>query len=315
MNGIINFHKPPGITSHDGVNLLRRLTGIKRIGHTGTLDPMASGVLPLCIGNAARIVEYLADDDKKYVCELRLGFRSDTLDIWGNVLNTDWDNWNSLSHNSVSEVINSFIGKQEQIPPAYSAIKVNGRKLYEYAREGTPVTVPPRLVEIFNIRIIAIDLETRSISLEISCSKGTYIRSLCDSIGDRLGCGAVMSGLRRTASGSFRIENALTVEELSNAFSDKANPPMHLLSATDVPLMNFPKVDLDIAETHAFINGVKLNLEGSKMPEGLYRVYGELSLYDRQQMKEQTIFLGVGYVNADILSAKKVLYKSEKLDK
>ena len=307
INGIINFHKPPGMTSHDGVNLLRRLTGIKKIGHTGTLDPMASGVLPLCIGRATRIVEYLAEDDKTYLCEFKLGLKSDTLDIWGDVKETDWDNWNTLSADLVGNTVSSFVGNQTQIPPAYSAVKINGRKLYEYARAGKPVSAPPRTIAIHNISIKQIDMATRLITMEVACSKGTYIRSLCGGIGDKLGCGAVMSGLVRTASGMFSIENSLTVEELTNAFTDGTNPPLQMLTATDAPLKNFPAVVLDGADINRFTNGVKVEIKQLDMPDGLCRVYaGEDSRIDRQS-NERGAFLGIGRFNAGVLSAKKVL--------
>ncbi|MDR3295836.1 MAG: tRNA pseudouridine(55) synthase TruB, partial [Clostridiales Family XIII bacterium] len=207
--GLLNFLKPSGMTSHDAVSFLRRLTGVKRIGHMGTLDPMAAGVLPLCIGRATRIAEYLVFDTKEYRCEMRLGLKTDTLDIWGT---TVWEaepcHLLHLDEARIREQANVFTGEQMQTPPAYSAIKISGKKLYEYAREGQPVQVPARKIDIKSITVYEVDLEERRLVFDVVCSKGTYIRSLCHDMGEALGCGAVMSHLIRTRSGCFQISDA-----------------------------------------------------------------------------------------------------------
>lgn len=219
-DGIININKPQGYTSHDCVNVIRSLTGVKRIGHTGTLDPMASGVLPVCIGSAARITEYLDLDFKKYRCELLLGVETDTLDVWGQVLSDKTDvaktliSSGKITEDTIGQIFSQFMGEISQIPPKYSALKVNGKKLYEYARAGQEIEIKSRRVYIKDITLLSLQLSECKISFEVTCSKGTYIRSICRDIGEMLGCGATMSGLERTASGEFDIENAVPLEDL-----------------------------------------------------------------------------------------------------
>jgi tRNA pseudouridine55 synthase len=252
-DGIINLLKPAGMTSHDCVQMLRRLTGIKRIGHTGTLDPMAVGVLPLCIGSAARITEYLDLDCKKYRCEMQLGLETDTQDIWGRVVS---DNRNGLDFNieKISEVLNSFRGLISQRPPAYSAVRVNGKRLYEYARQGEKIEIKPRLVNIKNITVIHMDPDKKRVLFDVECSKGTYIRTICHDAGRILGCGAAMSCLIRTASGAFTLDNAVTVEELR-----EGNWERHLLE-TDFPLVHFGSVTVNKERGKWFTNGGMLRL-------------------------------------------------------
>ncbi|QIB69047.1 tRNA pseudouridine(55) synthase TruB [Aminipila butyrica] len=218
--GIINVNKPKGYTSHDCVNVVRSLTGIKRVGHTGTLDPMAEGVLPVCIGSAARIMEYLDMDLKTYTCQVLLGLETDTLDIWGQTVSEDIKGTEALigegkiSEVAVRQVLEKFKGVISQIPPKYSALKVKGKKLYEYARAGEVVEISSRRVYIKNIQLVDITLSERSFTFEVTCSKGTYVRSMCRDIGQALGCKAVMSGLVRTASGAFNLEQAVTMDQL-----------------------------------------------------------------------------------------------------
>lgn len=210
--GIINIKKPKGYTSHDCVNVVRSLSGIKRVGHTGTLDPMAEGVLPVCIGSAARIAEYLDLDFKTYRCEAIFGLSTDTLDVWGEVVedNTEYAEklivTGEITCEKIQEVLEKFKGLIEQIPPKYSAIKVNGKKLYEYARLGEDVQIATRKVYIKDIVLKNFQQENRIFEFEVVCSKGTYIRSICRDIGDSFGCGASMSSLIRTQSGRFSIE-------------------------------------------------------------------------------------------------------------
>lgn len=252
-DGIINLLKPAGMTSHDAVQMLRRLTGVKRIGHTGTLDPMAVGVLPLCIGSAARITEYLDLDYKKYRCEMQLGLETDTQDIWGTVIQ---DNRGTFDFDSekIKEVLYSFSGLISQYPPGYSAVRVNGKRLYEYARKGETVEIKPRLVDIKSITAIRMDPEKNRVTFDVECSKGTYIRTICHDTGKILGCGAVMSFLIRTASGAFTLENTATIEELA-----EGNSEQYLLEP-DFPLVHFGKAIVNAERGKWFVNGGHLRM-------------------------------------------------------
>ncbi len=209
-SGLLILDKPEGITSHDAVYKIRRLFGTKRVGHTGTLDPLATGVLVMLIGRAAKAAEYLVCDSKEYVATLRLGLTTDTEDITGHVLSQN-DSLPTLE--ALREAVASFEGEGEQIPPMYSALKVGGKKLCDLAREGKTVERAARPITVHSISVQPTELESDCI-LSVACSSGTYIRTLCADIGARLGCGGVMTTLRRTSAGGFRIENALTLEAL-----------------------------------------------------------------------------------------------------
>ncbi len=252
-DGIINVLKPAGMTSHDGVQFLRRLTGIKRIGHTGTLDPMAVGVLPLCIGSAARITEYLDLDYKKYRCEMQLGLETDTQDIWGTVLQ-DRRNEGYPNKERVVNALSNFSGLISQYPPGYSAVRVNGKRLYEYARQGEEVEIKPREVEIKCLHIISFDQEKGRVTFDVECSKGTYIRTICKDAGNILGCGAAMSCLVRTASGAFTLEDSVTLEELRD------NDPEKYLLTSDYPLVHFGKAVVNADRGKWFTNGGHLRM-------------------------------------------------------
>ncbi len=214
MNGFINLLKPAGMTSHDVVSALRRILGIKKIGHTGTLDPMAAGVLPMCIGKATRAAEYLESDRKRYRCELLLGAASDTADVWGRVCLQGCGAAGRLTAQQVSDAILSLKGPQLQYPPMYSAVRKNGKHLYEYAREGITVEVEPRSIVIYDIYPVRIFHEPLRVIFDVECSKGTYIRTICREIGEILGCGAIMTFLVRTRSGAFDIADSVTLEEI-----------------------------------------------------------------------------------------------------
>lgn len=213
MNGVINVLKPPGMTSSDVVVFLRRLLNIKKVGHTGTLDPDAAGVLPICIGKATRISDYIMHQDKVYRCEVKLGLETDTADISGKIISRT-DSYPDF--NSLTEAIASFQGDIEQIPPMHSAIKVNGKKLYELARQGIELEVAPRKISIYSIKIMNY-APPDTFMLEVICSKGTYIRALCRDIGRYLGCGAVMSFLLRYRTGYFSLPQSLTLDEIKTA--------------------------------------------------------------------------------------------------
>lgn len=217
MNGIINIHKEKGFTSHDVVAKLRGILHQRKIGHTGTLDPEATGVLPVCIGNATKICDLLTDKDKTYETILKLGVVTDTQDLTGKILQ---EKEVECSQEEAKQAILSFWGDYEQIPPMYSALKVNGRKLYELAREGKIIDRKPRPVKIHEIVIRKIDWQKKEITMEVSCSKGTYIRTLCHDIGEKLGCGAAMKSLVRTKVSQFKIEDSLTLAQVEQLMQD-----------------------------------------------------------------------------------------------
>lgn len=211
INGIINVHKEAGFTSHDVVAKLRGILKQKKIGHTGTLDPDATGVLPVCLGKATKLCDMLTDKDKTYEAVLLLGTTTDTEDTSGTVLTTKEV---TSTKEEIEEAVLSFIGEYDQVPPMYSALKVNGKKLYELAREGIIIERKARRITINNITIKEINMETKEVTMSVDCSKGTYIRTLCADIGEKLGCGGCMSHLIRTKVSRFDIEDSVTLSEI-----------------------------------------------------------------------------------------------------
>ncbi|MFA5527241.1 MAG: tRNA pseudouridine(55) synthase TruB [Peptostreptococcales bacterium] len=238
MDGIINLIKPQNMTSHDVVNIVRKKLMTKRVGHTGTLDPMATGVLPICVGQATRVIEYLVADKKKYKCQLTLGIKTDTQDIWGEVLEKKDVH---ITEEEIKNTVKTFIGDITQIPPMYSAVRIDGRRLYEYAREGVEIQRESRKVTIYHIDIISIQGE--KITLEVECSKGTYIRTLCNDIGEALGCYGTMSALERIASGIFTIDEGITLEDLGTL-----SPEEYLIPA-DQPLTEMGQAEIKDKKT------------------------------------------------------------------
>lgn len=209
LNGVIIIYKEAGFTSHDVVAKMRGICKQKKIGHTGTLDPQATGVLPVCLGSGTKLCDMLTDKDKEYIAELRLGVETDTQDLTGQVLK---ETVVQVSEQEVRDAILQFQGAYDQIPPMYSALKVNGKKLYELAREGKEVERKARRVQILEIEIIEMTLPV--VKMRVACSKGTYIRTLCADIGEKLGCGGAMQSLQRTKVGNFTLERSLTLSEL-----------------------------------------------------------------------------------------------------
>ena len=205
MFGVLNIYKPKGITSHDVVGIIRKFLGIKQVGHTGTLDPFAEGVLPVCIGKATRLIDYF-DDNKEYLATLQLGCATDTYDLEGKI--TSKSN-KKIKREEFENELKNFSGEIEQTPPIYSAIKVNGKKLYEYARNGEEVKITPRKVEIFKIELRDFDETNQTATVKVNCSKGTYIRTLADDIGKNLDCFAHLIKLVRTKAGKFCVENSV----------------------------------------------------------------------------------------------------------
>ena len=219
MNGVIIINKHKGCTSHDIVYQVKKMTN-QKVGHTGTLDPMATGVLPLLIGKGTLCSKYLINHDKIYEVKLQLGKRTDTLDAEGKVVEEKMVSKSILEELNVKKVLLTFLGKQEQFPPIYSAIKVNGKKLYEYARMGKTVEIKPRQIEIYKIELNNIELEEKTICFTVSCSKGTYIRSLCEQIAVKLGTIGYMCDLKSLQVGDFNISDSITLEELQNNQDD-----------------------------------------------------------------------------------------------
>ncbi|MBQ2746918.1 MAG: tRNA pseudouridine(55) synthase TruB [Firmicutes bacterium] len=263
--GILNINKPAGMTSHDCIYAVRRLTGIKRIGHTGTLDPNATGVLPVCIGTCARVAEYTELDYKSYDCTMQLGLVTDTQDIWGEVLCDKrvelLSGKISVTEDDIRKAFAPVSGLIDQYPPKYSAVRYGGKRLYEYARDGQEIEIKPRRVYIESIEIKDIDLEKFTVRFDVTCGKGTYIRAICNDVGEALGCGAAMSALVRTGSGEFKIEDAVPLEYLKEltARGDQeeiARELERLTISPDFPLTSFGRAVIKTSErTRWFING------------------------------------------------------------
>lgn len=251
INGIINIYKEAGFTSHDVVAKLRGIVGQRKIGHTGTLDPDAVGVLPVCLGNATKLCDLMTDKSKEYEACMRLGVATDTQDMSGNVIARKEV---TADEEAVRAAVMGFVGGYEQIPPMYSALKVNGRKLYELAREGREVERAPRHVDIPYIKIIEIDIPL--VRFTVGCSKGTYIRSLCADIGDKLGCGAAMEALCRTRVGNFKIEDAYTLDDVE-AFVKSGNCEKIIIMPDSV-FMEYAGAAVKHEGQSALLNGNKL---------------------------------------------------------
>lgn len=294
INGVVVVNKPQNWTSHDCVAVVRRVIGVKRVGHTGTLDPMATGVLPVCVGTAARINEYLDYDTKTYDCVMKLGIITDTLDIWGEVL--EERPAPDMDEAVIAETIMGFTGEISQIPPKYSALKVAGKKLYEYARAGQKVEIKPRKINIKHISVNNIDLENKEISFTVDCSKGTYIRSLCADIGEKLGCGACMSGLVRTKTGVFTLDDTVDIEAVKKMSREEL---VSKLFPTDYPLVQFGRVELSANRAKDFVNG-------KKIPKRDLTIVRESSRDDFYNVYFNDTFLGVAKLVKGVLSAHKV---------
>ena len=263
MSGALCLYKESGMTSHDAVNKIRRLYGTKRVGHTGTLDPMATGVLVVLVGRAAKAAEFLGGQTKEYTATLRLGLATDTQDITGTVLHTYEGPLPSLC--DVQQTAKSFLGRTAQLPPMYSAIKIGGKKLIDLARKSITVERQPRMIEITSIDVRPGD-DPAEFILRVVCGAGTYIRTLCADIGDALGCGGVMKTLERTASGRFRLEDAFTLSELSKMEPDRRQavlmPTEELF--TGCPCIHLPEFFEHLAHSGAQIYQAKI---GTDFPE------------------------------------------------
>ncbi len=279
MNGILIVNKSKGYTSHDIVTKVKKITG-EKVGHTGTLDPLATGVLPLLIGKGTLCSKYLMNHDKTYKVVLKLGIKKSTGDEEGEILQQEVVDEKVLEGKKVKTVLESFLGEQEQIPPIYSAIKVKGKKLYEYARKGQAVEIKPRKITIYDIKLLKIDKESCEIQFEVSCSKGTYIRSLCEDIAQKMGTVGYMKELQRTKVGTFTIEQSVLAEDLNEESVEK-----HMITIENL-FKNLENIELDEKKLQLFLNGVKLSF---KLEDGLYKIY-----YNHQ-------FIGIGILQDFLL--------------
>lgn len=305
-NGILNINKPEGWTSQDVVAKLRGRLHIRRVGHTGTLDPMATGVLPVCFGKATRIIEYYDDDFKTYEAEMKLGMVTDTLDITGTVLETKPVD---VSEEDVIQAIDSFRGWITQIPPKYSALKVNGKPLYKYAREGAEVEIKSRKIYVEDIRPMEVNLGENRILFRVTCSKGTYIRTICDDIGKKLGCGGTMTALQRTQSGCFRVEDARTLPEILEMTDEELE---RCVIPMDETLVHLGRIELKSMESVPFYyNGREIDtgyvnvLASPAVPEALQegsRLEDKYRVYDPEGK-----FLGISSLRENTLYPEKVI--------
>ena len=278
MDGIIIINKPKNCTSHDIVRKAKKAFN-EKVGHTGTLDPNATGVLPLLVGKGTQIAKYIINHDKIYEATLQLGEKTDTADVEGVIIENKYIPEESLQTEIVNKVLQSFIGKQEQIPPIYSAIKVNGKKLYDYARKGEEVEIQPRQIEIYNMELIEINVQNKTVEFRVHCSKGTYIRTLCENIAEKLGTVGYMKELDRTKVGEFSIDDSITIEELENVNYN------NFITVEDY-FENYKNINLNEKKLQLFLNGVQLtwNLE-----DGIYRIYCDNK------------FIGIGTIKNNLL--------------
>lgn len=279
MDGVLIINKPKGFTSHDVVNILRKALNTKKIGHTGTLDPNATGVLPILIGKATKISKYLIEHNKTYIATISLGEKTDTGDGQGNIIEKDL-NFQNISCRQIGDVLKTFIGKQKQIPPIYSAIKINGKKAYEYARKGQTVELEPRDIEIYSIDLIKI--ENNEITFEVSCSKGTYIRTLCEDIAKKLGTIGYMKELTRTSVNEFKLGNAVTIDEVKENSLIVNEKVINI----ETIFKDKPELKLNDRKKELFLNGVRLTFE---KPNDIYRIYNNNE------------FIGLGTVQDNLL--------------
>ncbi len=290
MDGILIVNKPKEFTSHDVVAKVKKMCKVK-VGHTGTLDPMATGVLPLLLGKGTKLSEYLVNHNKIYEAVIKLGEKTDTLDSEGKVIEQKEVDLKNLNIENIKNILQSMVGKQKQTPPIYSAIKVNGKKLYEYARSGLQVEIPQREIEIYNIELIEINETLKTISFRVHCSKGTYIRTLCEEIAKKLNTVGYMKELNRTRVGNFDISEAVTLQDLEANNEEYLNK--HIITIPHF-FEEYPIIYLNKQEIQMLLNGVKLQ---KNIANGLYQVQNE--------NKE---FIGIGIVTNNILKRKLMIY-------
>lgn len=255
MNGVILIDKPKEFTSFDVIAVMRKLCKQKKAGHTGTLDPNATGVLPVLLGCATKAQDLIENHDKTYIADFKLGMTSDTLDIWGNVTESEKTH---IIREKLENTLENFVGEIEQIPPMFSAVQINGQRLYDLARKGIDVERESRKVTVYNATLLDFDAENQSGQIEVSCSKGTYIRTIIDDIGKALGCGAVMSGLRRTKACGFSIDECITLEKAKELAENGTLESRLIL--TERLFMNYEQILVSEAQARRFKNGGALDI-------------------------------------------------------
>lgn len=282
MDGIIIINKSKGCTSHDVVYKVKKLLK-EKVGHTGTLDPNATGVLPLLVGKGTGLSQYLINHNKKYVATIKLGEKTDTADVEGKIIEECVVDDSIFDSEKINKVLKKMIGKQKQCPPMYSAIKINGKKLYEYARSGKVVDIPEREIEIYDLQLVNFDSINKLIMFEVFCSKGTYIRTVCEQFAENLGTVGYMKELNRTMVGEFKIEDSVTIEELEDNITNKKFFDEHFISIEQF-FINNAKLNLDKTRLNLFLNGVKLDCD---IIDTLVRIYDE-----------NDAFIGIGSVNS-----------------
>lgn len=283
LDGIIILNKQKGCTSHDVVAKTKRLLK-EKVGHTGTLDPNATGVLPLLVGQGTKLSAYLIEHDKEYIATLKLGEKRDTADSEGAIIEERQIDYSVLQKENVEKILQSFIGKQEQIPPMYSAIKINGKKLYEYARKNEKIELEPRHIEIYKMDLINIIKDT--IIFKVQCSKGTYIRSLCEDIAKRLNTVGYMQDLERSRVGKFDIKDSITIEELEQNIEDSEFINQHFITIENY-FKDKESIKLNEKRLSLFLNGVKLT---HNLTDDMYKIYDE-----------NNKFVGIGSVKNNLL--------------
>ena len=288
MNGIILINKEKNITSHDIVYKIKKIVN-EKVGHAGTLDPMATGVLPILIGKGTLCSKYLINHDKIYETTIQLGKKSDTADGEGKFIEEKEVKEDNLKEEKIKSVLKKFIGKQEQIPPMYSAIKINGKKLYEYARKGEKVEIKPRNIEIYSLDLLNIDEKEQQITLKVSCSKGTYIRSLCEDISKSLDTVGYMLNLNRLKVDRFDISKSITMQEIENSDNSYEFINKNLITIEEL-FKESDEIVLDSRKLSLFLNGAKLT---SNKKDGVYRIYVNTDTNKK--------FIGLGIISNGIL--------------
>ena len=291
MDGILIVKKEKGYTSHDVVAKIKKIVKTK-VGHTGTLDPMATGVLPLLLGEGTKLSKYLIEHDKVYVAEIKLGEKTDTQDSEGKIIEKKEVNISLLSKENIEKVFENLVGKQIQTPPIYSAIKVNGKKLYEYARKNQEVEIPRREIEIYKLELINYNVEEKTITFKVHCSKGTYIRSLCETISEKLETVGYVKELNRIKVGNFTINQAVTLGEIQENAENIKFWNENIITIEQF-FKNSPKIILQDNKLKLFLNGVNLT---RKEQDGIYRIYSE-----------QNTFIGTGVIKSNLLKREIVI--------
>lgn len=295
MTGILPVKKPAGFTSFDVIGKLRGVVKTRKIGHSGTLDPMATGVLPLFFGGATKCCDFLPNEDKRYVADIKFGIVTDTQDTTGRVLK---ESESRVTEGEFAEVMSGFIGKQMQTPPMFSAVKINGRPLYDLAREGKVVERAQKEIEVYDIKLLEFDEHAQTARIEVSCGKGTFIRTLINDMGEKLGCGASMSALERTMAAGFELSECFTISEIEEMM-EKGNFEEHLIPIERL-YENLPKLVLSDFDKRLYRSGVPLELQ----KRGWGGIPGNIAVFD-----EGGMLLGISFMDeeANELKLRKML--------